>query len=195
MATGLEVAEPVPPPDWDDDAAKFYEVVDGRVVENPPMGACESSLASFLQVLIGSIIIPNRLGRSVVETLFILDRFRRLRRRPDLAFVSVARWPLERKPPRTEAWDIVPDLIAEVISESNSANEILKKLDEYFRAGVRIIWVIYPSAKQVYVYESPTRVSILGPEDELDGGTVISGFRVSLATLFEDVDDEAAAAD
>ncbi len=52
MATGLEVAEPVPPPHWDDDAAKFYEVVDGRVVENPPMGACESfrvSLATLFE--------------------------------------------------------------------------------------------------------------------------------------------------
>jgi hypothetical protein len=39
MATDLDVAEPVPPPHWDPDAAKFYEVVDGRVVENPPMGA------------------------------------------------------------------------------------------------------------------------------------------------------------
>ncbi len=41
----------------------------------------------------------------------------------------------------------------------------------------------------------PTRVSILGPGDELDGGAIIPGFRVGLATLFEDVDDDLGATD
>jgi Uma2 family endonuclease len=191
MATPLQLDEPVPPSHWDPDAANFYEVVDGRIVDNPPMGAGESILASFLRTLIGSLTTSNRLGRSVIETLFVLDRARDLRRRPDLAFVSAESWPLDRKVPRTGTWDVVPDLIVEVISKSNSADQVLKKIDEYFTAGVKLMWVVYPSANKVYVYESPTRV--LGLGDELDGGTVIPGFRVGLATLFEDVDDEAGA--
>ena len=59
-------------------------------------------------------------------------------------------------------------------------------MEEYFRAGVRLVWVIYPDLNQVYVYESPSKVRILHQSDELDGGTVLPGFRLKVAALFED---------
>ena len=127
----------MPPAHLDPDAAKFYEVVDGQIVENPPMGARESILASFLQDLMGPIARSNRLGRVVTETLFLIDRGRKLKRRPDVAFVSAERWSLKRQVPDTETWDVVPDLTVEVISESNSANAVARKIEEYFQAGVR----------------------------------------------------------
>jgi Uma2 family endonuclease len=139
MATGMHASESLPPPGLDSEAAKFYEVVDGQVLDNPPMGARESLLASFLQELMGPIASSNRLGRVVTETLFLLDRSRNLKRRPDLAFISAARWPLKRQVPRTEAWDVIPDLTVEVISQSNTADQIMKKIDEYFQAGVRSV--------------------------------------------------------
>ena len=80
----------VPTPGWDSDALKFYEVVDGKIVENPPMGAKESVLASFLQGLMGPFASSNGLGRVVTETLFLIDRARNLKRRPDLAFISAS---------------------------------------------------------------------------------------------------------
>src|SRR5262249_6063427 len=133
MATDLEISESLPPPGLDSEAAKFYEVVDGQVLQNPPMGARESVLAAFLGGLMGPMAWLNGLGRVVTETLFLLDRARNLRRRPDLAFVSDQRWPLKRRIPRTEAWDVVPDLAVEVISETSSADRVAIKIDEYFR--------------------------------------------------------------
>jgi Uma2 family endonuclease len=132
------------------------------------------------------VVRSQRLGRIVVETMFWLDREGNLKRRPDLAFVSAQRWPVNRSLPKTEAWDIVPDLAIEVVSESNTANEINLKLVDYFQAGVRQVWVIYPGSHQVYVYTSLTSVKILTQADELDGGELIPGFRLSLAELFED---------
>jgi Uma2 family endonuclease len=87
--------------------------------------------------------------------------------------------------PETETWDVVPDLTVEVISESNSANAVARKIDEYFGANVRKVWVVYPSTNKIYVYDSATRVRILQLGDELDGEDVIPGFHVSLSTLFE----------
>src|SRR5262249_19053062 len=130
MATDVQASESFPPPGLDSDALKFYEVVDGRILEKPPMGAQESILASFLQGLMDPIARANRLGRVATETLFLIDRARKLKRRPDLAFVSDQRWPLRRWVPRTEAWDVVPDLTVEVISESNTADQVAIKIDE-----------------------------------------------------------------
>jgi Uma2 family endonuclease len=190
MATDLQVSESFPPPGLDSDALKFYEVVDGRIVENPPMGAKESILASFLQGLMGPFALSNGLGRVATETLFLIDRARKLKRRPDLAFISAQRWPLTRRVPRTDGWDVVPDLTAEVISQSNMADEVAIKIDEYFRASVRAVWVIYPVNNKIYVYDSPTQVRILQVGDVLEGGDLLPGFQVALSTLFEEGDEE-----
>jgi Uma2 family endonuclease len=184
MATGIDELDTLPPAHLDPDAAKFYEVVDGQIVENPPMGARESILASFLQDLMGPVARSNGLGRVVTETLFLLDRARKLKRRPDVAFVSIKRWSLKREVPDTESWDVVPDLTVEVISRTNSASAVASKIEEYFQAGVSLVWVIYPVTSKIYVYDSPTRVRILQLGDELDGEGVLPGFRVPLSTLF-----------
>ncbi len=60
----------------------------------------------------------------------------------------------------------------------------MEKVEEYFRAGVERVWVVFPGAKKVYVYESPTSVRILTAADTLDGGPVLPGFQLPLANLF-----------
>ncbi len=171
MATGVYDLDTLPPAHLDSDAAKFYEVVDGQIVENPPMGA-QGIDPCFVPSGLDGPVRHDRLGlgRVVTETLFLLDRSRKLKRRPDLAFVSANRWSLKRAVPDTESWDVVPDLAVEVISKTNSANAVARKIEEYFQAGVSLVWVIYPATSKIYVYDSPTRVRILQLGDELDGG-------------------------
>jgi Uma2 family endonuclease len=185
MTTGLQELEVLVPAHLDSDAARLYEVVDGEVVENPPMGARESILATFLAALMDPVARSGRLGRVAAETLFLIDPARKLKRRPDVAFVSAQRWSLKRGLPNVEGWEVVPDLAVEVVSESSSANAVGRKIDEYFQAGVTKVWVIYPSLTKIYVFDSPTVVRILQLGDELDGEGIIPGFRVPLTTLFE----------
>ena len=139
----------------------LYEVVDGRIVELPPMGAYESDIANFLAELLDEHVGNGRLGRAFVELLFRIDVARDLKRRPDLAFVSATRWPYGKRVPKGEAWDMIPNLAVEVVSKSNTGDEILAKLADYFQTGTELVWVIYPSARQVYVYTSMTDVRIL----------------------------------
>ena len=169
------------PPVADD---RFYEVVDGRTVELPPMGVYESETAFLLAFALEQVAKAQKLGRIVVELLFRIDPSRNLKRRPDLAFVSAEKWPLDKRVPKGEAWDMVPDLAVEVVSESNTANEIGLKLAEYFKSGSKQVWVVYPELKQVYVYSTLITVRILTESDELDGGDLIAGFRLPLSQLF-----------
>jgi Uma2 family endonuclease len=76
--------------------------------------------------------------------LFRIDPARGLERRPDLAFISHERWPLERRAPMAAAWEVVPDLAVEVVSPTNTANDVQDKVRDYCRAGVRLLWVVYP---------------------------------------------------
>src|SRR5438309_6768069 len=87
----------------------LYEVVNGRIVVPPPMGAFEACLASRIQGLMGQFVRQHGLGRAVAQMLFVLNAGQGLCRRPDVAYVPYERWPRNRRLPRTEAWNAVPD--------------------------------------------------------------------------------------
>ena len=124
-------------------------------------------------------------GRVLSEMLFLLDAANDLKRRPDLAFVSHERWARNRPVPRTAAWEVIPDLAIEIISPANLACQVIVKVGEYFRCGVRSVWVVYPVEEQVYVYESPTSVRILTRSDRLELPAILPGFQLPLESLFE----------
>ncbi len=168
----------------------LYEVVNGEVVELPPMGAFEVDLASMIHAALHYFAVTQKVGRAEVEMMFTLDAARKLKRRPDVAFVSFGRWPRKKRIPRAEAWAVVPELAVEVVSPSNTAGEIVGKVHEYFQAGCLRVWVVYPEQEQVYVYQSPTQNHILTRNDELDGEDFLPGFRLPIANLFEaDMED------
>ena len=168
------------------DDVERYEVIDGVRVEREPMGAFETVLASWLCHLLNSFAAGKKLCLAVSEVLFVLNAQRNLRRRPDVAFVSYARWPTPVMA-RESAWNVVPDLAVEVVSPSNLAEEIDRKMTDYFHAGVRLVWVFYPDSGRVYVYQSPTQVSIVERTGTLDGGEVLPGLQLPMAQLYEAV--------
>jgi Uma2 family endonuclease len=163
-----------------------YEVVDGQVVELAPMGAYEIRIATVLAVHLETFARQRQWGRAVQEMLFDLTATVQRKRRPDVAFVSYDRWPRQRRIPRTEAWEVVPNLVVEVISPTDRVDDIVDKVAEYFRAGVECVWVSLPSQEQVYIYDSPTQVRILTRADELHGEPVLPQFRLPLTALFDE---------
>jgi Uma2 family endonuclease len=166
-----------------------FEIVNDERVELPPMGAPETVMASRISNAIGRVAFPGDLGESVTETLFRLRSKPSVQRRPDVAFVSYARWAKGRMIPPGNAWNVIPDLVVEVVSPTDNAKEILIKVREYFEAGVRRVWVLYPGEWLVYEYDSPRSIRVLGREDALEGGEVIPGFRLPLSELSEGIVD------
>jgi Uma2 family endonuclease len=164
----------------------LYEIVDGQRVEKPSRGTFSTLIVAFLDQILGGFVRANRLGRVFPEMLFRINPNGSPQRRPDVAFVSYARWPRDRKVDSRNGWDVIPDLAIEVISPTDLAQDVLEKVQEYFEAGVLRVWVVLPSIRQIYVYESPLTIRVLKIPDELEGGDLLPGFRLSLAELFED---------
>jgi Uma2 family endonuclease len=175
----------VSPPESRVGDESLYEVIDGQRVELPPMSAFAARIAFLLGTQLHTFGVSQNLGEGAVETLFRLPLVVGRNRRPDVAFVTYQRWARGRPiPPRDNAWDVVPDLAVEVISPTDVAEELMTKVQEYFQAGVRLVWVVYPLQGFVHVYEALTQIRGLTRADELDGGQVLPGFRLPLATLF-----------
>jgi Uma2 family endonuclease len=163
----------------------LYEVVGGKLVEKI-LGARELEIATILVGFVAPFVRDHRLGRVLGEMIFRIDQVNDLQRRPDVSFVSHARWPFHRRVPDVAVWNMVPDIAIEIVSPSNTADHVQEKIHEYFAAGVRRVWVVYPRQREVYLYASPTEIQVLQLGQELDGGDLIPGFRLPLATLFED---------
>lgn len=161
----------------------LYEVVDGTVLEMPRMGAFSHLISLHLYTALVTALGNGRAGTPVHEVVFILDRSGLLRRRPDVAYVSFERWPANRPVP-DEDWEVVPDLAVEVVSPNDRADELSKKIRDYFEHGVRLVWVLYPTVKQIYMYTSLEHVRVLGADQVVDGGDVLPGLRLPIEPLF-----------
>lgn len=188
--TPTTLVQPAPPFRSGKDDEPLFEVINGRKVELPPMGILQVELANILSYHLSISVETGKLGRVRVEALFALPGIEK-QRRPDVAFVSYARWARQRPFPRGDAWPVSPELAVEVVSPNNLADDLIRKVQDYFQTGSQQVWIVWPNIKQVYVYEAPTQVRILTAADELDGGPMVPGFRLPVASLFEaTVEDE-----
>jgi Uma2 family endonuclease len=161
----------------------LYEVIHGQRVELPPMSIFAVRLATKLTSRLDRFVDEQALGMVVCEGLFILDQQVDLRRRPDVAFVSKERWPLDRPLPTSGDWPVVPDLAVEVVSPNDEMAKVVEKMKEYFRYQVRQVWLIVPTQGIIYVHDSPSEVHALVPNQELTS-TLLPGFRLPVAELF-----------
>ncbi len=175
----------------DDDI--LYEEVDGQRIEKRPIshyaGFIATKLVGRLMNHVGQQMpLPGTAAMEVIFRLPLPEGASR-NRRPDLAFVSFHRWPIDRPmSARDNAWDVVPDLAVEVTSPTDSAEDQLRKISEYFRAGVRLVWVVYPHERCIHVYEAWNQIHVVTESGTLDGGTVLPGFSLSLDRLFGPVE-------
>ena len=163
-----------------------YEIIAGEYTELPPMSAREAVLGSKLVTKLSIHVDDYELGRAVNETLFDLRPTIDRLRRPDVAYVSFNRWRKSRLIPRLNAWPVVPDLAVEIISPTNTFEEVLDKMREYFQAGTRLVWFVFSIAQEVYAYTTPTTTRIFTRADDLTADPVLPGFKLPLANLFEE---------
>jgi Uma2 family endonuclease len=163
----------------------LYEVVNGKYVELPPMSTTAGRIASRLVRKLGNFTEEQQLGEVVGDILFGLNPTGKLRRRPDVAFVSYKRWPKDRPVTDTDPWMVIPDLAIEVVSPSDFAEEVRIKTRDYFEAGVRQVWLIYPKPTLVDVFESLTVMRSWKATDTLDGGALLPGLQLPLGPIFE----------
>jgi Uma2 family endonuclease len=162
---------------------RLFELIDGVLVEKA-MGFYESYLAMRLAQFLLAFAEQHDLG-IVAGADGMLRLAPGLVRIPDVSFVAWNRLP-HRRVPRQPIPDLAPDLVVEVLSESNTAREMDQKLLEYFSAGVRLVWYVLPDLQQVHVYTAPDQRQIITADHTLHGGEVLPGFTLPVRQLFDE---------
>ncbi len=161
-----------------------YELVDGELRERK-VGALSNLVAFEVGRLVGNHCREHDLG-----WLFAADHgYRcfswkpRQVRRADVTFIRKDRYPWNQLS-EDGYTTIPPDLAVEVVSPNDGAAELLEKIQEYLRAGVKLVWVINPDTRSVQVIRGDKSGAWLEAGDELTGEDVIPGFRCLVGDLF-----------
>jgi Uma2 family endonuclease len=158
------------------------ELIDGVLVEKP-VGQYESRLAMWLGHFLLTYLEESDLG--IVHGPDSPHRLKLgLVRYPDVAFVSYDRLP-EGRPTREAIAPSVPDLAVEIVSAGNTPKEMDLKREQYFTAGVRIVWYVYPDTRTIQVFTATNECTNLGENDTLDGGDLLPGFSLSIRKWFD----------
>lgn len=159
-----------------------FELVGGKLVEKN-MGFQSSWIGSLLLTMLMNHCREHRLGWVVGNEpgFRCYPQDKNQVRKPDVAFIKFDRMPATEAP--AGYCVVVPNLVVEVVSPNDVAEEVDNKVTEYLEAGVECVWVVQPTSRRVLVYYLDHGV-ILNENDELTGDPVIPGFRCSLKELF-----------
>jgi Uma2 family endonuclease len=167
----------------DGEPKRLVELVDGILVEKA-MGYREGLLAMTLGGILIAFVRSRNLG--VVGAPDALMRLKKgADRMPDISFTAWSSLPTRDAHLKSVA-EYPPDLAVEIHSLGNRPREIERKRREYFAAGTKLVWEVDPDARTVTVFIDPATSRVLTMVDTLDGGTVLPGFALPLADLFND---------
>jgi Uma2 family endonuclease len=158
----------------------LYELDEGELATmTEPMPRHDLVRDNIARVL-WDVVRPRQLGRVFPETGYQLSS--ETVRTPDVSFVPTDRMrdiDLDR---RIQG---APALAVEVVSPTDLAQNLARKVEQYLAAGAHEVWVVYPLLREVHVFRGGGVASVLGPDDVLETPELLPRFSVPVAQFFE----------
>lgn len=160
-----------------------FDMVDGVLVERD-MGYTSDYFGFRIGTFVNIHVLASNLGHVAGSNggfqYAALDNGRL--KFPDVSFIAAER--MAGGLPK--GWvTFPPDLVIEVVSPNDEADEVQQKVGQWLAGGVRLVWVVYPEAREVVVHHPDRHSQTLVLGEELGGEDVLPGFRVALSELFE----------
>jgi len=193
MSAVLEttVEKPITVEDFYEIAFKGFrgELVEGELKETMPTSILHGIIAGRIAIILGFFVLQNKLGEVLTaETGFRLFVDKKTVRVPDVSFLSNEK--LAEIKNVNKFYDGTPDLAVEVISLSETYNDVQGKLEDYLSAGVKMVWIIRPENKTVTAYRTLFDFKILREDEELDGADVLPNFKCNVADIFANLPND-----
>ena len=164
-------------------ADRRAELVCGVVEELPLPKFPHGWLAATLTRLLGNHVAEHDAGWVVSHDTFVrVKRDPDTVRGPDVAFYSYATLP--KGPVPKDPKDIIPELVIEVKSPSDSSSKLNSKVGEYLVAGVKIVLVIDPDTQTATIYRGEAIHETLHLQDTLTLPDLLPRFELPLAKIF-----------
>ncbi|WP_373330620.1 Uma2 family endonuclease [Salmonirosea aquatica] len=163
---------------WEPNDGYKYEWNDGEIIRFERMKKKHLLLLRALSRLFASTE-AYRLGGELIQEQDVWLTGIQMRR-PDLAYFSGQQ--IDNS--MLLADEPIPAFAIEIISPTDDAIKVDEKVAEYFKAGVQVVWHIYPENESVYVYTSRRNVVICIEHDLCSAQPVLPDFEIRVNDLF-----------
>jgi Uma2 family endonuclease len=144
-------------------------------------------IVSNLNAALHNFVMPRHLGRISVEQggydATIAGESEDSTYGPDVAFLSAERLPAAIAAIAAGDYAPAPDLVAEVVSASQSKKEVAERSERWLAAGTRLVWNIWPNTETVDIWTADQPMQTI-KSGVLDGQDVLPGFTLPLVDLF-----------
>ena len=165
--------------------AEKYYLIDGELCIKMSPNQTHGRIAGEIARLLGNHVVDLDLGWVTVEVGYHPPGERYTVLLPDVAFESRAR---AAQAPLSTYAPFMPDLAVEVVSPSQTLEEVRRKAAVYLRHGTVMVWIIDPERQEAESWtaadDGTARSEIIHSDGELKGGAVLPGFTLPLARLF-----------
>jgi Uma2 family endonuclease len=158
------------------------ELIKGELQILPPVKSGHSKVAK--RVFKALLSAEERSdGQAYFEAGFKLSSDRESWIQPDVSFVRNAR---VRDTADSGYFIGAPELAIEVVSPSESAADLNRKVELLLKAGALAVWVLYPEQREVRVFLPSGESFRKGLGDTLSLAELLPGWEFPVARLFED---------
>ena len=158
------------------------ELIRGVLHETMPAGFRHGKVVANFIIACGGLIQAGRLGHIFgSDTGVLLEQDPDTVLEPDVAFVSAERLPLDVE--IAGYCPVVPDLVVEVVSPSDTEASVDDKATIWLEYGARLVVIINPARRRIRLRQPGRPETALTAEDTLDFGDVLPGFRCPVSDI------------
>jgi Uma2 family endonuclease len=163
------------------DDGMHREVLEGESIILPPVEPIHNSIAT--RIFVALLAIQSQTGYTArMEQGYRLTRKPATWIQPDVSFVKTGRVAMAE---REGSFNGAPELAVEVISPSESAADVHRKVELLIEHGSQIVWIVYPRSKKVVAHFADGTARTLGMADKLTLPDLLPGWELPVAKLFE----------
>jgi Uma2 family endonuclease len=160
-----------------------WELVRGELIEMPREGRRHGFVCAGLAYLLQTHSRQQGCGYALCNYPgIVLERNPDTVRGPDVVFIEKSK-PYEEL--ATTGWiEEMPELTVEVLSPNDQPNQVTRRVNDFLRAGVRMVWVVDPETRKVAVHRALRPPFTLDGDQQLTGDDVLPDFRCRVSDLF-----------
>lgn len=161
---------------------RSFELERGKVVEMSRPGVRHGIVCHNVNFLLGTYLRQRRKGRVCAnDTGIILDRAPDTVRGPDV-FLYDKGGPFDEAAEKYD--EDVPQLVVEVLSPTDRWGKVMRRITEFLRRGVAVVWLVDPEGRTATVHRPDQLPLVLEENDELTGAPPFPDLRCRVADLF-----------
>ena len=160
-----------------------YQLINGELVMSPSPTTYHQIIANNISTLLTQYVRKNKFGTILFSPIDVYFE-KHETYQPDIIFVSKERKEIigEKK------IEGAPDLVIEILSESNAYYDLKHKKNIYEKYGVKEYWIIDPMDKSIEVFEGKAKKFTLIDQKKDKGkikSKIFSGLKIDTEDIFK----------